>query len=90
MSPPLLPVRSRSLLSLENPQNFQKAACDWFSYYFTGNPYLSPLDDEDHQHDSSDRSEIWQLKGPDFYSAVTPATRDNDTEDSHNVISANA
>ena len=28
------PVRSRSLLSVENQQNFHQAACDWFSDIF--------------------------------------------------------
>ena len=27
-------MRSRSLLSVENPQNFQQAACDWFRHIF--------------------------------------------------------
>lgn len=40
---PFSAVRSRSLLSVENPQNFQKAACDLLSHIFLGDkdPHLT-------------------------------------------------
>ena len=81
-------VRSRSLLSLESPQNFQQAACSWFRHTFFR---------EDLPADPPPAHTPWRGKDPHsgrwppgLYTAVTPITiqKNNITQNSHVFVNA--
>ena len=82
-------VRSRSLLSVENPQNFQQAACDWFRHIF--------FRDEGEIRQQSDNKEThlnsnYRSYRTDIYTALTPFNAlqmDNGTQH-NNYVSVKA
>jgi len=83
-------VRSRSLLSVENPHNFQQAACDWFRHIFFrdegGTGPFEPSENRETHHRSD-----YRYHKTDIYTALTPLTTlrmDNATQQT--CISANA
>ena len=58
------PVRSRSLLSVENQQNFHQAACDWFSDIFmrgsrAGRPTPAPAPAPESFQEGQGAWEMW-------------------------------
>ena len=83
-------VRSRSLLSVESPQNFQQAACDWFRHIF-----FRDEGDIRQQSDSkeTDLNSNYRSYRTDIYSALTPPLNalqmDNETQ-RNNYVSVKA
>jgi len=83
-------VRSRSLLSVENPHNFQQAACDWFRHiFFRDEGGTGPFEPSENRE--TQRRSDYRYHKTDIYTALTPLTTprtDNATQQT--CISANA